>query len=124
MRIARKNLVMLCGLVSLFVLVSFVATVLAQVHSGFINTEVSMERDKENFLHNAAMCVPPDMEQNANNNEVISPSVSYIRLNKTDGVAVAQFAETTECYTYSEVIFQKIRSIFNKLIYSGIVMIC
>lgn len=124
MRLTRYKLVMLCGLVSFMMLISFVLVALNYVHLGYLNGEVNIESYTENFSHNTAMCVPPNIEQRANNSEAISSAVSCVKLSRTDGITSAKFVQMAEIYIYYEILIKGIKSIFNKAICSGVVMIC
>ena len=124
MHLTRHKLVMLCVLVTLMMLMSFVLVALNQVHLGCFNKEVNIESYTENFSHNTAMCVPPDIEQRANNSEAINSAVSCLKLNRADGITSAKFAQMAEIYIYYEILIKGIKSIFNRAICSGVVMIC
>ena len=124
MHLTRRKLVMLCGLVSFMMLISFVLVALNYVHLGYFNGEVNIESYTENFSHNTAMCVPPNIEQRANNSEAINSAVSCVKLNRIDGMTSAKFAQMAEIYIYYEILIKGIKSILNKAICSGVVMIC
>ena len=124
MHLTRRKLVILCGLVTFMMLMSFVLVALNQVHLGYFNKDVNTESYTENFSHNTAMCVPPDIEQRANNSEAISSAVSCVKLSRTDGITSAKFVQMAEIYIYYEILIKGIKSIFNRAICSGVVMIC
>lgn len=123
MRFVRKELVMLCGLLSLILFASVVILSISQFVCAEMSAETEAENKPRNFSHSSAMCVPPDNGGEAAD-EFIGPAVSYVRHCRTDGMMSCAFSGTTEFRILGEVVLGKIKKLFCEITHSGIVMIC